>query len=156
MVVTVVLATLFLALPATSVTGQTGPIVVEPGWSLTRAVSFAGGQAAHFNPIDGLLYIGRRRSANDGLFRIDGGGTAIKLVDADNVGAVVVDPDDGDVFFSEDVGGTIFRSPFGGTGRATWVSGLARIHRWTGMDGVRAAEGGEGVTGAMIRGLEFG
>ena len=33
---------------------------------------------------------------------------------------------------------------------------LARIHRWTGMDGVRAAEGGEGVTGAMIRGLEFG
>ena len=33
---------------------------------------------------------------------------------------------------------------------------LTRIHRWTGMDGVRAAEGGEGVTGAMIRGLEFG
>ena len=28
---------------------------------------------------------------------------------------------------------------------------LARIHRWTGMDGVRTAEGGEGVTGAMIR-----
>ena len=26
-----------------------------------------------------------------------------------------------------------------------------RIHRWTGMDGVRTAEGGEGVTGAMIR-----
>ena len=28
---------------------------------------------------------------------------------------------------------------------------LARIHRWTGMDGVRTSEGGEGVTGAMIR-----
>ena len=28
---------------------------------------------------------------------------------------------------------------------------LARIHRRTGMDGVRTAEGGEGVTGAMIR-----
>ena len=28
---------------------------------------------------------------------------------------------------------------------------LTRIHRWTGMDGVRIAEGGEGVTGAMIR-----
>ena len=28
---------------------------------------------------------------------------------------------------------------------------LPRIHRWTGMDGVRTAEGGEGVTGAMIR-----
>ena len=28
---------------------------------------------------------------------------------------------------------------------------LPRIHRWAGMDGVRTAEGGEGVTGAMIR-----
>ena len=28
---------------------------------------------------------------------------------------------------------------------------LARIHRRTGMDGVRTAEGGEGVTGGMIR-----
>ena len=30
-------------------------------------------------------------------------------------------------------------------------SSLTRIHRRTGMDGVRTAEGGEGVTGAMIR-----
>ena len=30
-------------------------------------------------------------------------------------------------------------------------SAVARIHRWTGMDGVRTVEGGEGVTGAMIR-----
>ena len=28
---------------------------------------------------------------------------------------------------------------------------IARIHRWTGMDGMRTAEGGEGVTDAMIR-----
>ena len=28
---------------------------------------------------------------------------------------------------------------------------LARIHRWTRMDGVRTAEEGEGVTGAMVR-----
>ena len=33
----------------------------------------------------------------------------------------------------------------------TSILTLARIHRWTGMDGVRTAEGGEGVTGAMIR-----
>ena len=32
-----------------------------------------------------------------------------------------------------------------------WFFALPRIHRWTGMDGVRTAEGGEGVTGAMIR-----
>ena len=31
------------------------------------------------------------------------------------------------------------------------ISPLPRIHRRTGMDGVRTAEGGEGVTGAMIR-----
>ena len=40
-------------------------------------------------------------------------------------------------------------------GAASWRESewyvLARIHRWTGMDGVRTAEGGEGVTGAMIR-----
>ena len=30
-------------------------------------------------------------------------------------------------------------------------SGLTRIHRWTGMDSMRTAEGGEGVTDAMIR-----
>ena len=38
-----------------------------------------------------------------------------------------------------------FKNPVGG-GIA-----LARIHRRTGMDGVRTGEGGEGVTGAMIR-----
>ena len=31
------------------------------------------------------------------------------------------------------------------------IQALPRIHRWTGMDGVRTSEGGEGVTGAMIR-----
>ncbi len=37
-------------------------------------------------------------------------------------------------------------------GRGRWTLRLlARIHRWTGMDGVRTAEGGEGVTGALIR-----
>ena len=38
------------------------------------------------------------------------------------------------------------------TTSAYWLfSALSRIHRWTGMGGVRTAEGGEGVTGAMIR-----
>ena len=55
--------------------------------------------------------------------------------------------------------GLLESGPFSGTAlnqMGTCLSSLARIHRWTGMDGVRAAEGGEGVTGAMIRGLEFG
>ena len=33
---------------------------VEPGWSLTRTVGFTGPAGAHYNPIDGLLYVGRR------------------------------------------------------------------------------------------------
>ena len=32
-----------------------------------------------------------------------------------------------------------------------YADALARIHRWTRMDGVRTAEEGEGVTGAMVR-----
>ena len=48
-------------------------------------------------------------------------------------------------------------SNFPSSQRTSWLeaakalSTLTRIHRWTGMDGVRTAEGGEGVTGAMIR-----
>ena len=55
-------------------------------------------------------------------------------------------------------GGLFPRSPPEETALYTWTSPhvrnmrpLPRIHRWTGMDGVRTAEGGEGVTGAMIR-----
>ena len=43
------------------------------------------------------------------------------------------------------------RANFPRHGFPTTAYTLARIHRWTGMDGVRTAEGGEGVTGAMIR-----
>ena len=43
--------------------------------------------------------------------------------------------------------GAAFGAAFGNVGVGV---ALARIHRWTGMD-VRTAEGGEGVTGAMIR-----
>ena len=43
------------------------------------------------------------------------------------------------------------RSDFHRPANAHPTLALARIHRRTGMDGVRTAEGGEGVTGAMIR-----
>ena len=42
-------------------------------------------------------------------------------------------------------------APLRGAEGAILGLALTRIHRWTGMDGVRTAEGGEGVTGAMIR-----
>ena len=43
------------------------------------------------------------------------------------------------------------RAAFNALNRNKRSIALTRIHRWTGMDGVRTAEGGEGVTGAMIR-----
>lgn len=107
------------------VAAEAGPTIVESGWSLTRVVSFADGQAAHYNPIDGRLYVGRRGTGStDGLYRINAGGSPTKLADGSNVAVVVVDHDDSDLFLSEDFGGSIFRVGFGETGRTTWVSGF--------------------------------
>jgi len=100
------------------------PVIVEPGWTLLRSIDFVNPQAAHYNPVDGSLYVGRRDTGSDGLYRIDPRGFAMKLAAGDRVAAVVVDPSDGDAFVSEDYGGGIFRTAFGGTGRTTWVSGL--------------------------------
>ena len=46
---------------------------------------------------------------------------------------------------------TVYVGTTGNDGCAYTWDDLSRIHRRTGMDGVRTAEGGEGVTGAMIR-----
>ena len=66
------------------------------------------------------------------------------LIQASDVGRMLEDPE-----LMTEIAQAVVESPDA-------LDTLARIHRWTGMDGVRAAEGGEGVTGAMIRGLEFG
>ncbi|MHC4695976.1 MAG: NHL repeat-containing protein [Planctomycetota bacterium] len=100
------------------------PVIVEPGWTLIRMINFVNPQAAHYNPADGLLYVGRRGTSSDGLYRIDSRGFAVKLATGSNTAAVVVDPVDGDIFVSEDYGGRIFRTAFGATGRETWVYGL--------------------------------
>ncbi len=102
------------------------PIVEESGWTLTRTVSLSQAQAAHFNPVDGLLYAGRRVTPNNGggLYRIEADGTATRLAVADRPAAVVVHHASGDLFFSEDFGGAVYRTPFGATGRLRWVTGL--------------------------------
>ncbi len=105
------------------------PIIVESGWTLTRTVAFDGAQAAHYNRLDGQLYVGRRSSnasnREDGVYRINADGSATKVADGDRVATVVVGPD-GDIFFSEDFGGRIYRIPFGSRRRATWVAGFHR------------------------------
>ena len=42
-------------------------ILHEPEWSLLRTFEFDGPMAAHYNPIDGQIYVGRRGSSSDGL-----------------------------------------------------------------------------------------
>lgn len=103
---------------------ENAPTIVEAGWTLTRAVRFADPRGAHYNPVDGLLYVARRVAAPDGIYRIEADGSATPITGADRPASVLIDPSDGDIFHSEDFGGAIFRTPFGGTGRATWVSGI--------------------------------
>ena len=107
--------------------------------------------------VDGTIYF----ASQDGkLHAVSPDGSLVWSMLAGGSGTPTVGPD-GTIYVSGN--GINAISPDGSlkwtftTGQPTTASqALARIHRWTGMDGVRAAEGGEGVTGAMIRGLEFG
>jgi len=100
------------------------PVIVEPGWTLIRSIGFANPVAACHNPLDERLYVGRRGTNSDGLYRIDTYGFLVRLSGGSNVAAVAVQPDSGHVFFSEDYGGIVYRTRFGGVGRETWVSGF--------------------------------
>ena len=99
------------------------PVIVEPGWALTRTVDFANGTGAHYNPVDGRLYVGRRVTAI-GLYRIEADGTATALWTGDECLSVLIDPDDGDVFCAEHISGRILRTAFGSTGHLSWVTGF--------------------------------
>ena len=98
--------------------------VVETGWQLTREIPFSDGSAAHVNPRDGQIYVAKRYGSNQGLYRVEADNSATLLTAGNNPAGVVMDPDDGDIFVSEDFGGRIFRTEFGGTGRSTWVNGF--------------------------------
>ena len=100
-----------------------GPFIAEPGWTLIRSISFTQPWAARYNPVDGLIYVGRRASSG-GLYVVDNQGYATMLASASNPAALVIDANDGDIFLSEDYGGSIYRTAFGATGRETWVSGF--------------------------------
>lgn len=120
------------ALAADAAHAQAGPetpaavVIVEPGWVLSRTDAATDPMAAHYNPMNGLLYYGRRPASGSGgnLNRINADGSITSLVTADRPSAVFVDPADGDVFFSEDYGGNVYRTAFGATTRTTWISGF--------------------------------
>ena len=119
---------------ATALTGRVsaGPdvpnvvTIVEPGWVMSSATAAADPVGAHYNPIDGLLYYGRRPASGGGgnLNRINADGSITVITTADRPSTVFVDPTDGDIFVSEDYGGGVYRTAFGATTRTTWLSGL--------------------------------
>lgn len=116
-----VLASVWLLYGPTAL-GQ--PVIVEPGWTLIRSIGFDNPMAARLNPLDERLYLGRRGTSTDGLYRVDEYGFTVRLAGGSNVAAVAVQPDSGHVFFSEDYGGVVYRTRFGDSGRETWVSGF--------------------------------
>jgi hypothetical protein len=98
--------------------------VVEPGWSLIRTVSFDNPVAARLHPWDGRLYVARRDSASDGLYRISVEGFPSLLAAGSDLAAVCIDPATGAIFSADVVDGRIYRTAFEATGRTTWVSGF--------------------------------
>jgi len=100
------------------VTGEYGD------WNLSRTIPFVNPQAAHYNPVNGLIYVGRRDTASDGLYRIESDDSATLIAGGSNIAAVAVDHQTGHIFASEDFDGVIYRSEITGTGRTTWVSGF--------------------------------
>jgi len=119
------LALAFRELQAQADQAQASSIVIhDSDWALTRVIPFAGGFSASFNPKDGLLYVVRLRDGIQGLYRINADNTAFLIAKADRPSALVIDPDDGDLFVSEGVRGHIYRTAFGATGRQLWVSGF--------------------------------
>lgn len=98
--------------------------VIEPGWALLRNLPFNSPVSARLHPLDGRVYVGRRGTSTDGLYRLDVFGAATQLAAGSNTAALLIDPATGHIFQSEDFGGVIYRTEFGSTGRITWVSGF--------------------------------
>ncbi|MCA9951607.1 MAG: hypothetical protein KDE48_18280 [Anaerolineales bacterium] len=103
---------------------ETGAVGTYGKWNLNRTISFANPQAAHYNPFDNLIYVGRRGLVTDGLYRIEADNSATLLAAGDNIAAVAVDYQTGDIFASEDFDGVVYRTELNSTGRTTWVSGF--------------------------------
>jgi DNA-binding beta-propeller fold protein YncE len=102
------------------------PVIHEPVWRLHARVPVIAPAGAHFNPVDGSIWVGSSLTAASGgaIVRINPDLSLTTIVGCDRPRAVVVDPVDGDVFFSEDYAGIIDRIGFGATTKQRWVSGF--------------------------------
>jgi Putative Ig domain len=119
--------------------------IAESGWTLVRTIPFTGAHAAHYNPVDGRIYVGRNGPVptDNGIFRINADGSATKVGSTGTVGGVAIDPRDGDIFFSFPIIiAAIYRTPFGmtgGTAAERWVSVISPTGADTDPEGLAIA-----------------
>ncbi|MFG0251309.1 MAG: hypothetical protein ACF8NJ_00375 [Phycisphaerales bacterium JB038] len=112
---------LFCGALASSALGQ--PTADDPDWLLRRVIDVPDPWAVHISWFDSAIYVGRRNSGDDGVFRIELDNTLTKIVGGSRPAGVFADPLDGDVYFTEDYGGSLFRWANPDGPKETWVSG---------------------------------
>ncbi|MEA1951663.1 MAG: PEP-CTERM sorting domain-containing protein, partial [Planctomycetota bacterium] len=100
------------------------PVIVEEGWTLERTIDFDNAAGISYNTTEEKIYVGRHNSESSGggVYTIAADDTVELAVGADGPAGVLIDPSDGDVFFSEDGSGNIFRLGSGETSRTAWVT----------------------------------
>lgn len=102
------------------------PVIVEAGWQLTRTVDFSDPNAAHYNSVDGKLYVNKVVNEVDGggVYRIEDDGSSTLVVSETRPRGLTVDQVTGDVYFSTGGNEAIYRIPYGTTTQETWVTGF--------------------------------
>ncbi len=120
----IVPASVGLAVATTLTLAGPGPVIVETGWSLESDFAFSSPMSALINPDDGFIYLGIR---SGDLYRSDSIGTTEVLLQTDDIAGISYDPSTGALFFSEDFPGNIMRvdlNPDGTATETTWVTGF--------------------------------
>jgi hypothetical protein len=99
------------------------PIADDPAWLLRRVVDVNNAWSVHVSWFDDAIYVGRRSSSDDGVYRIELDNSLTKIVSSSRPAGVFADPLDGDLYFAEDYGGSVFRWANPDGPKETWVSG---------------------------------
>jgi hypothetical protein len=118
------LTSLAIAVASVTTAPTRAQTVVEPGWTLIQTIAFENPVAPHLHPLDGRVYVARRESSSDGLYRISAEGFGSLLASGPDLAGVCIDPVSGAIFSADSVDGIIYRTPYQATGRTAWVAGF--------------------------------